>query len=271
MTLRLREGWLRARETARKLMNTIPESATYELESRKIDIQQVFFLFCSFAGDVEKTAHAVGLTPTQIAQLASEGDWSTKLAPIIRLQKSKRPGDVERGISRSINFVQAHRMRIFLDRLLTRFSQMSNEELLSYCVQDVITKHKDGTETIEKKLTTRPFADLASALEKCHMLTYYALSDTAGERKAKDDNEGGATEQEIHSTIATAMAQANKPSAKALLIEEQLKSAPSSLDAPSTVDPHEVRHIESHGIEPPPAPPRTEPEIPPSTGIGISE
>jgi hypothetical protein len=64
---------------------------------------------------------------------------------------------------------------------------------------------------VSESLSTRPLADLASALEKCHALTYMALNDTATERKARpqtSDEDLGASE--IHAKLAAAFARDGK-------------------------------------------------------------
>ena len=127
------------------------------------------------------------------------------------MKKSGRPGDVERALSRALNFVQAHRMRLFLDRIMRKLCDMEDTELSKYCL--AVEEAADGTVT--RRITARPFADLASALEKIQMLTYYALSDTASERvKRKESPPEECSAGEIHAAIAAAIAETGAKSPK---------------------------------------------------------
>jgi hypothetical protein len=187
-------------------MNSIlPEKETIASEI-ELDRQQVFLLFATFGGDVVRTAHAAGVRPVDVLRVAEAEGWMAKLGPIIELQRSQRPGDVERGVNRALNFAQAHRMRLFLEKILSRVCGMSEGEL-----QDYIFTHREGKGQLPgaKMLSTRALADLATALEKCQAMTYLALQDTANDRTRRkeqvtgDDTDAGA----LHLKIAQAMAE----------------------------------------------------------------
>lgn len=177
-------------------------------ESADFQRDNVFMLYASFCGDVDRTAHATQLSPDEVRALALAGSWDTKLKPIIELRKSQKQDDVERAINRALNFVQAHRMRKILEATIRRISAMTPDELTEATTMRQIGK--DG-EVIRETLSTRPLADLASALEKCHALTYMALNDTATERKARPEasaDDLGASE--IHAKLAAAFAKDGK-------------------------------------------------------------
>jgi hypothetical protein len=199
------------------------------------DREQAFLLYAKFCGDVEKTAHSLNISPLVLIEAAKELGWNDKLASIIKLKKSGRPGDIERGINRALNFVQAHRMRVFLERMICRLEAMTDEDFFEYCMQTETT-NKDGIVTRTKKLTTRPLADLASALEKVHAITYAALSDTPADRTArKEQHESGeASIQEVHSAIAQAMAQARANTPQGLLLDAQLAKGQEESTPPVT-------------------------------------
>lgn len=177
------------------------------------DPESIFRLYAIFSGDVERTALAANMSVEQVVEMADAGGWMKKIAVLIRLQKSGIPGDAERGVNRAINFVQADRLRTIIERLLRALTQMSSEELFTYTL--ATQTDKDGITT--NKIHTRPFADLASALEKAHAMTYQALSDTATDRKDRKETPEQATAGEMHMAIADAMAQvrAGDPKAKA--------------------------------------------------------
>lgn len=184
--------------------------------SISIDIEQAFLLYAAFCGDVEKTAHAVGVQPVDILRMVDAGGWTDKLAGIIKLKKSNKAGDIERAINRAMCFVQAHRYRLFLEKLAHKFMRMSDEEIESW----IFTSDGKG----EKTVKMRPFSDLAAAMEKCHWMSYMALNDSAPERKNRKE-EASETESggQLHAEIAKALAQVRADaSPRAQLFNEQL-------------------------------------------------
>jgi hypothetical protein len=96
-----------------------------------------------------------------------------------------------------------------IERLMRRLSDMTDDELMEYSFAVDTTTRKDGSIEESKRFNARPFADLASAMEKCHALSYMALADTAGERKKNEAEAQGPTDAEIHSTIASAISRMN--------------------------------------------------------------
>lgn len=200
-----------------------------------IDRAQVFLLFSTFAGDVERTAHASGLSPSAVIDLATNQGWNEKLKAILALKRSAAPGDVERGLNRAMNFVQAHRMRLFVDRLLLKLSNMDNNELDEY----FFTGRETQLSRKPKALSTRALADLASAMEKCSTMTYQALADTATDRAGRDEGEGGGDSSgAIHAAIAKAMSEVGRDLSPAgLLADAQLAVAKQI--APESCNPHD--------------------------------
>lgn len=186
------------------------------------DREQAFQLYATFCGDVERTAHALGIRPVDVLRAAEELGWNNKLANIIALKKSARPGDIERGINRAQNFVQAHKFRLFVERVIRKLTGLTEAEFQEYIFE---AKDKEGMTV--SKLSTRAIADLASAMEKCQSMTYLALSDTAQDRakreEAVDDSASGG---HLHAQIAAAMAEAGKDtSPRAHLLDAQLQQA----------------------------------------------
>jgi hypothetical protein len=196
--------------------------------------EDAFQLFALFAGDCERTAHALGVRPVDVLRMAEAEGWLDKLAPILALKKSTRPGDLERGLNRAMNFIQAHRMRLFVSRVLNRLAGMNAEEFEAYLMTHAGTKGE-----VTKKLSTRAIADLASALEKCQSMTYLALSDTAQDRSKRDEaDDGEVAALDIHARIAKAMAEVKDSSTpRALLFDEQLSTAQATVITPEPSKP----------------------------------
>lgn len=192
-------------------------------EKLLVDREQAFLLYATFCGDIEKTAHSLNISASAVSAMATANNWPQKLQPILDLKKSARPGDIERAINRALNFVQAHRYRLFLERALQRLHSFTDAELTSY--MESRFKTKDGQEVV--KLSTRSLADFATALEKAHALTYIALHDTAPERikrQAREEQNEEPAVVDIHAKISEAMNKvAASQSPKALLFDAQVK------------------------------------------------
>jgi hypothetical protein len=193
----------------------------------KFDRSNAFQLFAMFTGDVERTAHALNVRPIDLLKVAEDEGWLLKLQPILELKKSKRPGDLDRALNRARNFVQSLRLITFLERVLKKLADMDQDELNEYLFQVQRTKHKDGSETEERKLSTRSLADLTSAIEKAHAMSYLALNDTVQDRtKRQEHGEDPDALGDMNVAVAKAMAsvlQSNTP--RAILFDAQLKIA----------------------------------------------
>jgi len=198
----------------------VSDSGSFQQPRIDFNREDAFQLYATFCGDVERTAHALNVPAVAILKVVEEENWSARLRSILELKKSNRPGDVERAINRALNFVQAHRLRLFLERMMSRLTNMSPEEAEEYLMQESVTK--DGN--ISKKLSTRPLADLAAALEKCHAMTYMALNDSAAERTRRNETGDPASSSgELHKKIAEGMAAIrSSTSPRAQLLDAQL-------------------------------------------------
>lgn len=187
----------------------------------KFDRPQAFLLYATFCGDVVRTAHALNVRPVDVLKMAEEENWNEQLKTILELKKSTKPGDIERAISRALCYVQAHRMRLFVERILHKLMLMGDAEVEDY----IFTKSsaKDGTPV--KALSTRALADLASAMEKSHAMCYLALNDTTQERaKRKESADSADSGGELHAKIAAAMAKVRGGnSTRAQLFDAQIE------------------------------------------------
>lgn len=187
-----------------------------------IDRPNAFLLYAAFTGDIERTAAALNIRACDVLLMADEERWNEKLKPILDLKKSSKPGDVERAMNRALNFVQAHRMRLIIERVVKKLSGMDDDELEEY----LFSEHalgKDGNKHMYKRLTTRALADLASAIEKCHAMSYLALNDTATDRSKRKEGGEEISAGDMHLQIARAMEEANQSqSPRAQLFDAQL-------------------------------------------------
>lgn len=184
------------------------------LNKNNIDVSRAFIVYVTLVGDVEKTAAALDLDPEVVRKLATDENWHDKVNRISLMSKSGKPGDFERSINRALNYGQAHRMRLVLDKVLERFDGMTPEQI----IDEVTARTANGACSI----SARFFSDLASALEKAQHLSYLALGDTAGERPDASADEGEFTANQMHQAVIQAL---NNPGMRGvpikLLQEEQ--------------------------------------------------
>lgn len=212
--LKIKEAQQRAEEALRECNRDVPLARGYT--EVPFDREQAFLLYASFSGDITRTAHALGTSAEVVIRIETESEWKPRLNAVLALRSCGRPGDVERAINRATNFAQAHRARLFLERLITKIYRLTDAELQEYCFVTETTSKKDKVtgeieEYVEKKISTRPFADLASAMEKIHNLTYVALQDGPTDRKnreAREASEDQTPVKDIHAAISAAVAAA---------------------------------------------------------------
>jgi len=176
--------------------------------------EQAFLLYATFCGDPVRTAAALGVQAFDVIHCAESEDWNGRLKPILDLKKSTAPGDIERGVNRALNFVQGHRLRMLLERVLKDMLDCTDEELRGHLVDlgqaqlREFSKQEQPPTHVKAKLTTKAFADLATAIEKAHALTYMALVDTATDRaKRKSGPDDADTGADLHAKLAKAMSQ----------------------------------------------------------------
>jgi hypothetical protein len=187
----------------------------------RLDREQAFLLYATFTGDVERVAHALNVRAIDVLRIADEDGWTEKLKPIIELKKSTRPGDMERAINRALNFVQAHKFRMFIDRVIFRLCGMGEKEF-----ESMLMEKTSSTGHVYSALSTRAVADLASALEKCQSMSYQALNDTTQERVRRNEDNGEEKAGELHQRIAFAMSKVKSSSTiRAKLFDAQIEQA----------------------------------------------
>jgi len=164
---------------------------------QRSDVAQIFLVFMATVGDTEKTALALELDPAFVQWLAIQEGWLEKVRRVSVMSKSGKPGDFERAQNRCLNFIQAHRVRMLLDRVLGELGKVTPEELCE--------KLQTYTKSGQPVISARFFSDLTAALAKTHELSYHALGDSIGERmeRAKDGHEHSAND--IHAALIAAL------------------------------------------------------------------
>jgi len=186
-----------------------------------LDLDQVFLLYTAFCGDSARTAHSAGITVEEVNALAAKHGWPDRIRSIVELTKGEKPGDVERAVNRAMNFVQAHRCRVFIEGVLRALSEKSKEsgDPLELLRTDRVNK---AGEVIGVVYSTRPLADLTAAMERIHCMTYSALNDSPPERAKRAEKPAAETAQaDIHARMSAALAKMRAVSPAAQLQDAQ--------------------------------------------------
>ena len=196
------------------------------VNKNQIDVSRAFLVFVTLCGDVQKTAAALDLDPKQVQALADQENWHEKISRISLLKKSEGKGDYEKAINRALNFAQAHRLRLLIDKMIERFDGMSPEEI----ADELSVMAKGG----QRVVSSRFLSDLASAVEKAQHLSYIALGDTVGERQEATQEEGALTANQMHAAVIHALNNPSMQGVEAKLLEaEQAKALPIKSEVPS--------------------------------------
>lgn len=152
-----------------------------KIDKNKYDVSGIFSTYMSFVGDVDSTAAALQIDPRIVQTLAEQEGWVEKVKHLSQMSKAGKAGDWEKAANRALNFVQAHRLRGILTSLLTNYESKAPEDL-----PEVTTNKHTGVQTVSCKF----LADLASAMERVHQLSYAALGDSIAERNARLEETG---------------------------------------------------------------------------------
>lgn len=174
----------------------LPLCPKHRVNKNVIDVSAVFQTYLTFFGDAERTAVAMGLDPQTVRDLAQAENWHKKVAELnsIRAGDSR---DVQVQINRAINFVQAHRIRSVLDKIVSHFAAMEAQEL----VDKLTTTAKNGSETF----SARALTDLVKALETTQLMTQRALGDTVAERpEAEPERKGSSIALQVMEAMSAA-------------------------------------------------------------------
>lgn len=187
-----------------------------KVDKTKLDVSQIFLVYMAVVGDVDKTALSLDLDPKIVQSLAQSEGWSEKIRRISYISKSSKPGEWERAQNRALNFVQAHRVRSLIDRLINHFAEQTPEEM--------VEKNKSREDLPSAKF----LSDLLSAAEKAHHLSYAALGDTVAEREGRVDEEGNSVSAAtIHASLIAAL---NNPAMAGISAEMLVKESSAIVD-----------------------------------------
>src|SRR5437660_1049844 len=142
------------------------------IDKNQHDVSKIFSTFVTFLGDADKTALALEIDSAIVRNLAVAENWSAKLKQWNEVVDGD-PKTTQIQINRAVCFVQAHRLRTVLDKVVGKLHAMSPDELVAALT--VETKH--GPE-----FKTRALTDLIKGAEAVQLMSMRSLGDTADER-----------------------------------------------------------------------------------------
>lgn len=184
-------------------------------DTSAIDTAQVFIIYMTLVGDIEKTALACDLDPIVVEELARKFSWTDKIKRVSVLSKSDKPGSWEKSCNRALSFAQSHLFRSLIQRVLESLASKDGDQLLA-CMAST----KAGSVTLSAKL----FSDLASAMEKAQHLGYIALGDEVAGREAgatgKDDD---LSIESLHASVISALSHPATAGAELKMIETSIE------------------------------------------------
>lgn len=149
-----------------------PASAT------PLDQVQAFQTYVAFNGDCNRTAVALGVAKSVVEAMRDEGSWEKHAEQWRTLQEGSSQ-DVSILVNRAVNFVQAHRLRGLIDKVVGKLSELPPDELVN--LLSTKTRTKDG-KFVVTGFSARQLTDLTKAAEAAHLMTQRALGDTVAER-----------------------------------------------------------------------------------------
>lgn len=142
-----------------------------KLDRNKIDVVQVWNAYMTFDGNTLKAALACDLSEDVVAKLAEEDNWAAKIKSLTKFSAGSQRGFAQQ-INRAANYMQGHRLRQILDKVIKEISE--SPEAFREFTQ--VYQPGGGIGRSTKNLT-----DLARAVEITHAVTMRALGDTPQE------------------------------------------------------------------------------------------
>ena len=163
-----------------------------------LDVSQVFQTFITFGGDVERTALAVGMQPVDVRNLAAQERWADKLSLWNEFQTGDKK-DLQIQINRAVNYVQAHRMRSIIDKIITELSAKDGKGLI-----ELLTEVHNGEKSSSEKFSARAITDLVKGAEACQLMTQRALGDSNAAGSGENSTDGSSIAISVMRAMAAA-------------------------------------------------------------------
>ncbi len=172
------------------------KTVTCALDKSQIDCAKVFLTYMAVSGDLEKTAYICNLPLETVTLLAAEENYAGKVGNLA--VRKKADGEFEKQMNRTINAIQAGRLRDLIDRVIVECGDPE-------AFKKLITNEKVSQFGSTLNYDLKPLADLAKAAETAQMLSYRALGDTPVERPVGEKGGEGGTHRGIGLDVMKAL------------------------------------------------------------------
>lgn len=131
----------------------------------EIDPGEAFSLYALHGGNVERVALILGADVADVAGMASRWNWKVKVKDATG--DSTDSTEAQRQLNRGVNFIQAHRLRSFVDSVIQELSD-SDAMRAATTIASANGSRRDF----------RVLRDVAEAARTAQELTYRALGDS---------------------------------------------------------------------------------------------
>lgn len=149
-----------------------------------VDKSTIFLTYCAFMGDAGKVGAALDLDCVYIGKLAESEKWPEKVQKLRELRQQQGAEALAKELNRTVNFVQAVRLRTLLDRAILHVT--NNEDNFASLLRNIGPKGN-------KNASCKAVLELVKSVAEVHKMTYQALGDSLSERIAQDSDEAGAS------------------------------------------------------------------------------
>lgn len=138
----------------------------------------LFLLFVSFEGDLEKTLAVSGLSRPDVEALAAKEGWAQRFEQLKLVRAERGPEAMLIELNRHANYQQALKVRDLVGKAVDAALGADVNALL-------YSQTQAGA-----NFTAKGLSDLAKAVQTVQDLTYKALGDLQGDRKREAEAEG---------------------------------------------------------------------------------
>lgn len=166
-----------------------------------LDPAEVFAVYLQQGGSVSRTALTLRLPDETVAGMVQQYGWDVKVKDYTGGADEPTQADFQRGqrtLNRAINFIQAHRLRDLVDRVVRK---LSTDQTLE---EFTTVSSKNGF-----RRDLKPLRDLAEAARVAQELSYRSLGDSM-DVSVRDDSDAAKEGKDLQLAVLSAMDAADR-------------------------------------------------------------
>ena len=181
---------------------------------QRINHVQAFYTFINIGGDLPKVALALNVDLASLQSIALTENWEQEYKKL-KEAAGDDVGDHHLKVNRVINYVQAHRLRLITDSVISHLATLKPEDLIIL----LTTSGPNGS-----SFSVRPITDLAKSAEVAQLLTYRALGDSVAQKT--EDGDASSKSKKIVLDVGRAMAAAEDLGLDSMAVVQKALAAP---------------------------------------------